>query len=137
MRPFFYAMLKEKQMKTIATFFAGVLLAGAAFAQTAGGYAGGASTGPGGFTGPSNVVTVEHAKSLKDDAKVTLQGTIQSHIGGENYIFKDASGTVEVEIDNRRWAGQTISATDRVEIFGEIDKDWNSLTIDVKRIRKL
>jgi uncharacterized protein (TIGR00156 family) len=124
-------------MKTIATFFAGVLLVGAAFAQTAGGYASGASTGPGGFTGPSNVVTVEQAKSLKDDAKVTLQGTIESHIGGENYIFKDATGSMEVEIDNRRWAGQTISATDRVEIYGEIDKDWTSLTIDVKRIRKL
>ena len=124
-------------MKIIATFFAGVLLASAAFAQTAGGYAGAASTGPGGFTGPLNVVTVEHAKSLKDDDKVTLQGTIQSHIGGENYIFKDASGTIEVEIDNRRWAGQTVSPTDRVEIFGEVDKDWNSVKIDVKRIRKL
>ncbi len=124
-------------MKIIATFIAGVLLAGAAFAQTAGGYAAGAGVGPGGFTGPSNVVTAEHTKSLKDDAKVTLQGTIQSHIGGENYIFKDASGTIEVEIDNRRWAGQTISATDRVEIFGEVDKDWSSLKIDVKRIRKL
>jgi uncharacterized protein YdeI (BOF family) len=33
--------------------------------------------------------------------------------------------------------GQTISATDRVELFGEVDKDWNSLKIDVKRIRKL
>lgn len=124
-------------MKIIATFFAGVLLAGAVFAQTAVGYVGAASTGPGGFTGPMNVVTAEHAKTLKDDTKVTLQGTIQSHIGGDNYIFKDTSGTVEVEIDNRRWAGQTVSATDRVEIFGEIDKDWSSLKIDVKRIRKL
>jgi len=124
-------------MKTIATFFAGVLLAGAAFAQTVGGYAGGAGVGPGGFTGPLNVVSVEHVKTLKDDTKVTLQGTIQSHIGGENYVFKDASGTIEVEIDDRRWAGQTISATDRVEIFGEIDKDWNAVKVDVKRIRKL
>ena len=83
------------------------------------------------------MVTVEQAKTLKDDAKVTLHGTIESHIGGENYIFKDASGSIEVEIDDRRWAGQTISATDRVEIFGEIDKDWSSVEIDVKRIRKL
>ena len=128
-------------MKIVATFFAGVLLASAAFAQSAGGYTGGttaaAGGGAGGFTGPSMVVTVEQAKSLKDDAKVTLRGTIESHIGGENYIFKDATGTIEVEIDSRRWAGQTISATDRVEIFGEIDKDWNSIEIDVKRIRKL
>ena len=124
-------------MKTITTFLASFLLAGTVFAQAAGGYVGAASTGPGGFTGPMNVVTAEHAKTLKDDTKVTLQGTIQSHIGGENYIFKDASGTLEVEIDNRRWAGQTISATDRVEIFGEIDKDWSTLTVDVKRLRKL
>jgi uncharacterized protein (TIGR00156 family) len=124
-------------MKIIATFFAGVLLAGAALAQTAGGYTGAAVAGPGGFTGPLNVASVEHAKTLKDDAKVTLQGTIQSHIGGENYVFKDASGTIEVEIDHRRWAGQTVSATDRVEIFGEVDKDWSSVKIDVKRIRKL
>ena len=128
-------------MKMITTFFAGVLLASAALAQSAGGYTGGsaasAGSGSGGFTGPSTVVTVEQAKALKDDAKVTLRGTIESHIGGENYIFKDASGTIEVEIDDRRWAGQTISATDRVEIFGEVDKDWNSVEIDVKRIRKL
>lgn len=124
-------------MKIIATFIAGFLLVGAAFAQTPGGYAGNASAGPGGFTGPLNVVSAEHVKTLKDDTKVTLQGTIQSHIGGENYIFKDASGTIEVEIDDRRWAGQTISATDRVEIFGEIDKDWSTVKVDVKRIRKL
>jgi len=127
-------------MKIVVTFLAGVLLlAGAAFAQTAGGYKGGSApgaTGSGGFTGPSTVVTVKQAKSMKDDEKVTLRGTIESHIGGDKYIFKDASGTIEIEIDDRRWAGQTISATDRVEIFGEIDTDWNSVEIDVKRIRK-
>jgi uncharacterized protein (TIGR00156 family) len=127
-------------MKIVVTFLAGVLLlAGAAFAQTAGGYKGGSAagaTGSGGFTGPSTVVTVEQAKSMKDDEKVTLRGTIESHIGGDKYIDQDASGTIEIEIDDRRWAGQTISATDRVEIFGEIDTDWNSVEIDVKRIRK-
>jgi uncharacterized protein (TIGR00156 family) len=128
-------------MKTITTLLAGFFLAGVVSAQSVAGYtgvsvaaAGGAS---GGFTGPSTVVTVEQAKALKDDAKVTLRGTIESHIGGENYIFKDASGSIEVEIDDRRWAGQTVSATDRVEIFGEVDKDWNSIEINVKRIRKL
>jgi uncharacterized protein YdeI (BOF family) len=56
----------------------------AVFAQSAGGYTGGSNCGPGGFTGQWNVVSAEHAKTLKDDAKVTLQGTIQSHIGGDN-----------------------------------------------------
>jgi uncharacterized protein (TIGR00156 family) len=106
----FLCHLQGKTNENHPHFFAGVLLASAAFAQSG---------------------------TLKDDAKVTLQGTIQSHIGAENYGFKDASGTIEVEIDDRRWAGQTVLATDRVEIFGEVDKDWSSLKIDVKRIRKL
>lgn len=125
-------------MKNLSTFCACFLLVGSALAQTGGGYVGQpATTNPGGFTGPLNVVTAEHAKTLKDHTKVTLQGTIQSHIGGEDYIFKDESGTIEVEIEHHRWAGQTVSAKDRVEIFGEVDKDWNSVTIEVKRIRKL
>jgi len=127
-------------MKIVVTFLAGVLLlAGAAFAQTAGGYKGNSApgaTGSGDFTGASTVLSVKQAKSMKDDEKVTLRGTIESHIGSDKYIFKDASGTIEIEIDDRCWAGQTISATDRVEIVGEMDTDWNSVEIDVKRIRK-
>ena len=127
-------------MKIVVTFLAGMLLLiGAAFAHTGGGYKGGAAAGAkgsGGFIGPSTVVTVQQAKTMKDDEKVTLKGTIESHTGGDKYIFKDASGTIGVEIDDRQWEGQTISATDRVEIFGEIDKDSNSVEVNVKRIRK-
>lgn len=122
-------------MKTITIFSAGLLLAGAAMAQ--GGFTGNAGAAPGGFAGPVTVVTAEQVKTLNDDSKVTLRGTIERHVGGENYIFKDASGTVEVEIDDRRWAGQTVSPKDQVEIFGEVDKNWKSVEVDVKKIRKL
>ena len=77
------------------------------------------------------------SKALADDAHVTLRGQIERHLGGENYLFRDATGTVEVEIDERRWNGQSVSPQDKVEISGEVDKRWSSIEIDVKRLRKL
>ena len=125
-------------MKSISVLSASLLLAGATMAQSAtGGFTGAPTATGGGFSGPVTVVTAEQAKTLKEDSKVTLRGTIERHIGGENYVFKDASGTIEVEIDDRRWAGQTVSPQDAVEIYGEVDKNWRSVEIDVKKIRKL
>ena len=42
-----------------------------------------------------------------------------------------------MEIDNDKWAGQSISPADKVEIHGEVDKDWNSVEIDVDQVKKL
>lgn len=125
-------------MKPITILAASVALASAAIAQSsAGGFTGNAAPARGGFTGPATVVTVEHAKTLKDDTEVTLRGTIERHTGGEKYVFRDASGTVDMEIDSDRWVGQTVSPQDQVEIFGEVEKKWNAVEIDVKRLRKL
>ena len=35
------------------------------------------------------------------------------------------------------WNGVTVTPKDTVEIQGEVDKDWNSVEIDVKQIRKV
>ncbi|HEE1278117.1 TPA: NirD/YgiW/YdeI family stress tolerance protein, partial [Klebsiella pneumoniae] len=40
-------------------------------------------------------------------------------------------------IDHKRWNGVTVGPQDTVEIQGEVDKDWNSVEIDVKQIRKI
>ncbi|MEW7313555.1 NirD/YgiW/YdeI family stress tolerance protein [Buttiauxella gaviniae] len=92
----------------------------------------------GGFVGPSGSnTTAAQAKSLSDDTWVTLRGKIESRIGGDHYIFRDASGTINVDVDHKRWNGQTITPKDTVEIQGEVDKDWNSVEIDVKQITKV
>ncbi|GKX37912.1 YgiW/YdeI family stress tolerance OB fold protein [Pectobacterium versatile] len=85
----------------------------------------------------SYLTTVDKAKDLRDDSWVTLSGNIEKRIGDENYLFRDATGTMEVEIDHKRWNGQMVSPTDKVEIQGELDKDFNSVELDVKQIRKL
>lgn len=83
------------------------------------------------------VTTVESAKSLRDDTWVTLRGNIVERISDDLYVFKDASGTINVDIDHKRWNGVTVTPKDTVEIQGEVDKDWNSVEIDVKQIRKV
>lgn len=92
----------------------------------------------GGFTGPSGAVTtVANAKSLRDDTWVTLRGKITERISDDLYKFQDASGVINVDIDHKRWNGVTVGPQDTVEIQGEVDKDLNSVEIDVKQIRKI
>ena len=74
-----------------------------------------AAQNQGGFTGPSvEVITVEQAKNMNDDAFVILRGSIKQNVGDDIYVF-----------------------TDVVEIRGEVDKGWSTLEIDVDRISKV
>lgn len=97
-----------------------------------------AATQQGGFAGPSAPrVPVDKVKSLDDDTWVTLQGNIEQRVGDDTYTFRDASGTLTVEIDHKRWNGQTITPQDKVQLEGKVDKDWNSVEVDVKNIKKI
>jgi len=92
----------------------------------------------GGFSGPaSQTVTVSQAQRMADDIRVTLKGYIVQQLDHKDYLFKDETGTIQVEIKNHIWNGVTITPEDLVEISGEIDKDWTSVEIEVKQIRKL
>jgi len=115
-------------MKTtiIAIAFVFVAALAPAFAQDGGGFAG---PGPG-------VITVKDAKEMRDDSKVTLRGYIVQHIGDDKYLFTDGTGSIRVEIDRDKWRGLTVGSKDLVEIQGEVDKDWNSVEIEVDRISK-
>lgn len=96
-----------------------------------------AKNNAGGFVGPGpDKVSAAQAKDMKDDAKVMLEGNIVKHLGGENYLFQDESGTIIVEIDADEWQGQQITPEDTVQIHGEVDKDFFGIEIDVDRIVK-
>ena len=84
-----------------------------------------------------NAITTEAAKSLPDDTKVVLRGTIQKHLRKDYYEFRDESGTVTVEIDDDDWHGLIVSPDDRVELRGEVDRDFNSMKIEVEFIEIL
>lgn len=128
-------------MKKLAAIVAVMALCSTpVLANQRGGFSGPSATQTqgGGFVGPNgSSTTVESAKSLRDDAWVTLRGNIVERISDDLYVFKDATGTINVDIDHKRWNGLTVTPQDTVEIQGEVDKDWNSVEIDVKQIRKV
>ena len=95
-------------------------------------------TGPqqaGGFQGPGLAPSsVAEALKHNDDTPVVLVGQIEKSLGDEKYLFKDASGSVTVEIDNEDWRGVTVTPKDTIVIQGEIDKDFFKTEIDVDSV---
>ncbi|CAK9886831.1 MAG: Protein YgiW [Candidatus Erwinia impunctatus] len=96
------------------------------------------TTQQGGFVATqSAVTTVKQAQDMADNSWITLHGTIEKRIGDDDYIFRDATGSLRVEIDHKRWEGQTITPADKVELQGKLDKHFNAIELDVKQIRKI
>ena len=128
-------MKKIYALLVAAMFFAGAPL----FAQFTGASANAPQTQ--GFTGPGqygSVTTVAAALKMWDDSYVTLVGNIVQQIGNEKYLFRDATGTMIVEIDNDIWMGLTVSPEDKIQITGEIDRDmFRPTEVDVKLIKKV
>lgn len=95
----------------------------------------------GGFIGAesSEVLTTLAAADRPDESRVRLVGHVIEKLGDEKYLFRDDSGTIVVEIDNDDWNGVTATAETRVEISGEVDREWRILSreieIDVDSIR--
>ena len=85
----------------------------------------------------ANLTTAAKVKDLKDDSWVKLRGNITQRLSDDRYTFRDESGTVDVEIDHKRWNGVTVTPQDKVEIQGKVDKEWNEFEIDVKQVIKL
>lgn len=97
---------------------------------------GAVSPAKGGFKGPGPAqTTVSEAIKLRDDSPVTLQGHIIERLGDERYTFKDATGTVVIEIDDENWQGLEVTPTMEVVIEGEVEKNWSTVEIEVDRIR--
>lgn len=90
-----------------------------------------------GYTGPGSdqyISTVAGALKASDDAPVVLEGRIIKRLNNERYEFQDATGTIQVEIDDDEWPGQAISEATEVRLFGEVDRHLTSREIDVERI---
>ena len=91
----------------------------------------------GGFVGGTeNIVTVNQVKEMRDDVPVIVKGHIIQRMGDEKYLFEDSTGSVTVEIDDKDWRGQTITPSDTVKLFGEVDSGWFNTEIDVDYVEK-
>ncbi|PJG82012.1 YgiW/YdeI family stress tolerance OB fold protein [Caviibacterium pharyngocola] len=83
------------------------------------------------------VAKVADSASWKDDQVIVLQGKIVEQVGKEDFLFRDASGEITVEIEGRAWRGQEITPNDEVKLIGEVDKSWKKTEIEIHHIEKV
>lgn len=89
----------------------------------------------GGFVATGQAITtVEQAKDLPDDTWVSLEGYIVKQLDKKHYEFKDSTGSIVVDINDRRWEGQVVTPETKVRLDGKIDKEFVSLEVDIKRV---
>jgi len=97
-------------------------------------------TGPGAQQPPASVVLRTVAEVLRkpiDDQPVQLTGSLVRQTGRETFVFRDATGEIQVEIDREDFpAGQPVGPDTIVVIDGEVDTRFmRKPEIDVERLR--
>lgn len=84
------------------------------------------------------VQPVAEASALADDAHVTVRGEIVEVLRREHYVLSDASGRVEVEIDDDLLRPEDARVGMRVEITGEVERDRDEpVEIEADRVTVL
>lgn len=86
------------------------------------------------YTGNNETQTVSEVKEMDDDAYVSLKGFIIKQLGDDDYLFKDETGEIKVDIDDDVWKGQSVDPDTKIQIRGEVDKDFRSRTVEVERL---
>ncbi len=89
------------------------------------------------FTGPSvggPTQTVAQAQNVRAGTYISLTGNIVEHLRENYFTFRDATGSIRVEIENDVWQGRDVSPQQRVTIFGEVDTDRRGRYIWVKSL---
>ena len=74
----------------------------------------------------------------KDDQMVRLQGYLIEKVSNDKYLFSDGQQQIRVEIDDHLFPAEPFDHQDRIEILGEVEKDYlESAEIDVDSLRLL
>jgi uncharacterized protein (TIGR00156 family) len=78
--------------------------------------------------------SVNSINDLDDDDEVILEGYLMKKTGKEEYLFKDKTGEIKVEVDDKKLRGMTVTPETLIRIKGEVDNDWFSIQIDVDSV---
>lgn len=92
-----------------------------------------------GFVTAKDATKVADADKWQDDQLIVLEGHIIKQVGKKDFVFKDASGEITLEIRPRAWHG-TVSPEDNVRIIADVEKSWGKTEVeafDVEKIVKL
>ena len=78
--------------------------------------------------------TVAEATRSRPGTYLTMTGNIVSHLREDYFLFRDQTGEMRVEIDNRVFRNQPVTPQDRVRIHGEIDRNSRGIYMWVKTL---
>ena len=81
------------------------------------------------------VSKISDVKAMPDDTEVVIQGVIVQSLGDENYLVKDDSGTVNIEIDEDLVQGNTITPEAAVLITATVDQDDNVTSLEAEEVQ--
>lgn len=79
--------------------------------------------------------TVAQAKTLQDDAKISLTGKLVRHVGDEKFELQDRTGSIIVEIDDDYYRSPQELVGKTVTVHGEVDRDSRKLEIDANHVQ--
>lgn len=87
-------------------------------------------------THPTTPTSIAAAQALPNDSHVTLEGVLTKKIKHEHYELKDASGTIVVDIDDKRWPhGKAANIGQKIRVWGEVDTHrYRAKDIDVDKV---
>ena len=111
-----------------------LLLAGTFFSVAAQAKGGDCMMQGGFYDADAATMSVADVMAQPNDAFVYMKGRIVKRVGKDKYDFTDDKNNMIVEIENKVWRNQTISPKDTVILYGEVDKEGNMTTVDVKSI---
>lgn len=81
------------------------------------------------------VSKISDVKAMPDDTEVVIQGVIVQNLGDDNYLVKDDSGTVNIEIDEDLVQGNTITPEAEVLITATVDQDDNVTSLEAEEVQ--
>lgn len=126
-----------RKLTALVSAAALALVGTTAFAAPASGFGGNGGysvQGPSGFANNAPQTVQQVLDNAYDDQRVALTGRLTNFLGHDRYEFTDNTGRIEVELDDDRdWS--FISKDQLITIFGEVDRDFYSIKIDVKDAR--
>lgn len=86
-------------------------------------------------SGVNGSSTVAQAKTLHDDAKVSLTGKLVRFVGNEKFELQDSTGTIIVEIDGDYYHNPQELVGKTVTVHGEVDRDSRKFEIDANHVQ--
>ena len=91
----------------------------------------------GGFMPSKEPTKVVDAETWLDDQVVVLEGKIVKQVGKKDFIFKDDSGELTIEVERKAWHGETVTPNDKVKVIAEVEKSWGKTELEALFVGKI